>query len=107
MSDNPWPRSRQMTREINSVLELSALRSILQWYYGPQGDQAASHMIDTNFDPLFGADPTEIPLPAAPLVTVLGQVRFPDDFSIHQKSFIGGISRSLCAPTIPCCETRC
>src|SRR4051812_9018248 len=47
-------------------------------------------MIDTDFDPLFGADPAEIPLPAAPLVTVLGQVRFPEIVSIHHKPFIAG-----------------
>lgn len=45
-------------------------------------------MPDTDFDPLFGADPAEIPLPAAPLVTVLAQVRFPEIISIQQKPFI-------------------
>ena len=47
-------------------------------------------MTDSNFDPLFGAAPEEIPLPAAPLVTVLSQVRFPEIISIRQKSFIAG-----------------
>ncbi|CAN7722476.1 TIGR04255 family protein [Aminobacter sp. LjRoot7] len=46
-------------------------------------------MTDDHFDPLFGAAPEEIPLPDAPLVTVLAQVRFPEIVSIQQKSFIG------------------
>lgn len=45
-------------------------------------------MTKGNFDPLFGAAPKEIPLKAAPLVTVLYQVRFPEIISIQQKPFI-------------------
>lgn len=45
-------------------------------------------MSEFQVDPLFGADPIEIPLPAAPLVTVLCQVRFPEIISIQNKQFI-------------------
>ncbi|MDX8479860.1 TIGR04255 family protein [Mesorhizobium sp. VK24D] len=47
-------------------------------------------MTDRDFNPLFGAGPEEIPLPAAPLVTVMYQVRFPEIVSIQQKPFIAG-----------------
>ena len=47
-------------------------------------------MDDIQFDPLFGAAPDEIPLPSAPLVSVLCQVRFAEIVSIQQKSFIAG-----------------
>jgi uncharacterized protein (TIGR04255 family) len=52
-------------------------------------------MTDTDFDPLFGADPKEIPLPAAPLVTVLAQVRFPEIVSIQQKPFIAAFQEMV------------
>lgn len=52
-------------------------------------------MTDKDFDPLFGAVPVEIPLPSAPLVTVLSQVRFPEIVSIQQKSFIAGFQELM------------
>ena len=52
-------------------------------------------MSNDESNPLFGAAPTEIPLPAAPLVTVLWQVRFPEIVSIQQKSFIAGFQEAI------------
>lgn len=52
-------------------------------------------MTNNEFNPLFGAVPAEIPLPKAPLVTVLFQVRFPEIISIHDKAFIGGFQELI------------
>lgn len=52
-------------------------------------------MIDDQFDPLFGAAPKEIPLPSAPLVSVLCQVRFTEIISIQQKSFIASFQEHV------------
>lgn len=46
-------------------------------------------------DPLFGAAPTEIPLPSAPLVNVLCQVKFTEILSIQQASFVAGFQERV------------
>ena len=45
-------------------------------------------MTEQDFDPLFGGEREEIPLPDAPLKRVLCQIRFADIISIRQDEFI-------------------
>jgi uncharacterized protein (TIGR04255 family) len=52
-------------------------------------------MTEIDLDPLFGAEPQEIPLPSAPLVTVLCQVRFPEIISIQQKTFVAAFQERI------------
>lgn len=46
-------------------------------------------------DPLFGAAPSEIPLPSAPLVNVLCQVRFTEVLSIQRAAFVAGFQERV------------
>jgi uncharacterized protein (TIGR04255 family) len=46
-------------------------------------------------DPLIDPPPREVPLPEAPLVRVLAQVRFPLVVSIEQREFIGPFQEAL------------
>jgi len=48
-----------------------------------------------DFDPLFGVEKTEIPLPNAPLVRVLAQVRFTEILSIGKKEFIAEFQETI------------
>lgn len=48
-----------------------------------------------DFDPLHGAAPEEIPLNAAPLATVLCQIRFTDIVQIRDVAFIGQLQERL------------
>ena len=45
--------------------------------------------------PLVGPPPTEVPLPKAPLLRVIGQVRFPLIASIETQHFIGGFQEAI------------
>lgn len=46
-------------------------------------------------NPLTGPPPTEVPLPRAPLVRVLAQVRFPVIVSVEQESFIASFQEAI------------
>lgn len=46
-------------------------------------------------NPLFGASPTEIPLPSAPLVRVIAQVRFPLVASVDRREFIAPFQEAI------------
>lgn len=52
------------------------------------------------FQPLFGVSPAEVPLPQAPLVRVIAQVRFPVIASVEQRGFIAAFQEAL-RPTYP------
>lgn len=46
-------------------------------------------------DPLVAPPPTEVPLPNAPLVRVIAQVRFPQVVSVDQRDFIAPFQESI------------
>lgn len=45
--------------------------------------------MNDNYDPLVASPPAEVPLPRAPLVRVIAQVRFPVIVAIEERDFIG------------------
>jgi len=52
-------------------------------------------VIEAVTDPLHGAAPAEIPLPRAPLVRVLSQVRFTEVLAITRKDFVAGFHEAI------------
>lgn len=51
--------------------------------------------MDTTETPLMGPPPTEVPLEDAPLVRVIGQVRFPVIASLAKRDFIGPFQEAI------------
>ncbi|MCP3995394.1 MAG: TIGR04255 family protein, partial [bacterium] len=51
--------------------------------------------MSTTETPLRGPPPSEVPLPDAPLVCVIAQVRFPLVASIEKQDFIGSFQESI------------
>ncbi len=51
--------------------------------------------VSTDYNPLTASPPAEIPLPDAPLVQVIAQVRFPLDLSVEDRRLIGKLQNRL------------
>ncbi len=51
--------------------------------------------MDPSQDPLRSALPAEVPLPAAPLVRVIAQVRFPQILSIEKREFVAPFQEAI------------
>ena len=52
-------------------------------------------IVNTVYDPLTAAIPAEIPLPNAPLVRVIAQVRFPPVLSIEKRDFVASFQEAI------------
>lgn len=52
-------------------------------------------VVNDNYDPLVASPPAEVPLPAAPLVRVIAQVRFPVIVSLEKQDFIGPFQEAI------------
>jgi len=51
--------------------------------------------VETPFDPLTAPIPEEVPLPDAPLVRVIAQIRFPQVLSIEKREFVAPFQEAL------------
>lgn len=52
-------------------------------------------IVEPSYNPLTSAVPSEIPLPNAPLVRVIAQVRFPQVLSIEKREFVAPFQEDL------------
>lgn len=52
-------------------------------------------IVNTSYDPLTAEIPAEIPLPDAPLVRVIAQVRFPPVLSIEKRDFVAPFQEAI------------